>query len=572
MEFSHFEKLNTMKWRKMTRIGRKPRRLVIHPCFKNFVSRIVDSSLLQRDFEKIHFLDDSFDFPATANYAFLIPPLIPAVQRVADARVACGTKFQPFIELWFQPRINDLVSAFLLDSDLAPASLLQRFPCEKLSAASQGARPRENFEVYNLEMDVVPLDNDVLTIFSPYAFFRTAYQHDLTVVGEVRNALEIISSYQGFVSISAIGNLSVAVARTLPPPAEANTTHLIIIDREADLLTPLITQMNYEGLIAENFGIDCGCVAVPSDKGNQLQLLSSASDATFAQLRSMTHQEASDEITRRMAQVSQTFASQPGRSFEDGVQAFRNMAHVSLENQTLADHINLAQRVIRMMEADRFFKRVMNVEAQMLSLSPSKSKEIVQEMLEYGTDMRQVVRLMCLDSLLRGGTPEYAKWVNMLNFNYGVQMVPFLLRLQETGLLVPGGGSKWSNVIKAFQLYSPDWEQTDDQAAALYLGYAPLSVRYVQRVVNGDVASMVRSLAEIGQKCSEVGQTEAKNEGTFLVCFIGGCTHSELNTLRRLAERQNMKYQILTTHLFSSNDFFDRLAFGIPGYEPIIPV
>jgi hypothetical protein len=375
------------------------------------------------------------------------------------------------------------------------------------------------------------------------------------------------------VSVTAIGNLATAVARTLPPPADSNATHLIIIDRETDLLTPVITQMNYEGLIAEFFGIDCGCVAVPNDKGGQqLQLLSSASDATFAALRSMTHQEASDEITRRMSQISQTFASQPGRSLEDGVQAFRAMAHVSIENQTLVDHINLARRLIKLMGADRFFKRVMNLEAGLLSLGVSKAKELIQEMLDYGVDLRQVLRLMCLDSLMRGGTSEFGKWVNLLNFNYGVQMIPYLLRLQEVGLLMPTGGAKWSNFIKQFQLYAPDWEQTDDQAAALYLGYAPLSVRYVQRVVNGDLGSIVRPLAEIGQKCSEVGQTEVKTEGTFLVVFIGGCTHSELNSLRRIGERQNMKYQILTTHLFSSNDFFDRLAIGIPGYEPVTPI
>jgi hypothetical protein len=73
------------------------------------------------------------------------------------------------------------------------------------------------------------------------------------------------------------------------------------------------------------------------------------------------------------------------------------------------------------------------------------------------------------------------------------------------------------------------------------------------------------SWKEIDQKCSEVGQTEVKNEGTFLVCFTGGCTHSELNSLRRVAERQTMKYQIVRTHLFSSNDFCDAFAVGMTG-------
>jgi hypothetical protein len=77
------------------------------------------------------------------------------------------------------------------------------------------------------------------------------------------------------------------------------------------------------------------------------------------------------------------------------------------------------------MQENRFFKRVMNLEAQMLAMSPNKAKELIPEMLEYGTDLRQ--------SLFKGGSPEFAKYVNMLNFNYGVQ---------EVGLFLSGGGPK----------------------------------------------------------------------------------------------------------------------------------
>jgi hypothetical protein len=61
----------------------------------------------------------------TSNYAFLIRSSIPAVHRVADARRACGVKVRPYMEVWFQPRISDLVSGYLVEFDLAPASMLR---------------------------------------------------------------------------------------------------------------------------------------------------------------------------------------------------------------------------------------------------------------------------------------------------------------------------------------------------------------------------------------------------------------------------------------------------------------
>jgi hypothetical protein len=148
-------------------------------------------------------------------------------------------------------------------------------------------------------------------------------------------------------------------------------------------------------------------------------------------------------------------------------------------------------------------------------------------------------------------------------------MVPFLLRLSEIGLFAPAG-PKWANFIRPFQLYTPDWEQTDDQAAALYLGYAPLSIRYVQKVIAGDVATIAKAIGDIGQKTYESGMTEAKTEGNFLVCFIGGCTHGELNSLRRVGAKQNIMYHVITMDLFASGEFFDNLAEDIPGYNPVV--
>jgi hypothetical protein len=207
----------------------------------------------------------------------------------------------------------------MVDQGLAPLSVLRSFPSEKITALDSGSHAREGIEVYNMEMDVVPLDNDVLTMHSLHTFYRFAYQHDFTVVDEVRTALDLVASSGGYVSVTGIGNLACAVAKTLPPANGGNATHLIIIDRSTDLITPLITQMNYEGLICEFFGIDCGTVAVPSEGGNKLQLLSSETDTLFKALRQMTHQEASEEIERRTAQVSGAFQSgqSGGRSMQE---------------------------------------------------------------------------------------------------------------------------------------------------------------------------------------------------------------------------------------------------------------
>ena len=273
MDFSLFEKLNQRRFTKMTRVGHKQRRLVIYPGFKNFVSRILDGNTLQNSFEKIHFFDDDFVFSSDTCYAFIIPPEIPVVRHVMWCKQ--NTQSKPFIELWFQPRINDILKAFLIDMKWAPDSIISSFPSVENSAKLNGAVAMENIEVHNLEIDVLPLDNDVLTLNSHYAFMRSNTIGDLTVVSEFRKALDVIHNYIGFATITGIGNLATSIAKSIQGPKNSSNNHLIIIDRATDLITPLITQMNYEGLIADLIGIDCGVVELEIDGKKQLEILSS---------------------------------------------------------------------------------------------------------------------------------------------------------------------------------------------------------------------------------------------------------------------------------------------------------
>jgi hypothetical protein len=464
-----------------------------------------------------------------------------------------------------------------VEAEIAPASIVNTFPTEKVSAASSGAKPRDGIEVYNLEMDVLPLDNDLFTLFSPYAFLRGWYHHDLTVVDEVRTALESVSSCSGFLSITAVGNIAVSVARTLPPTTDTNSTHLIIIDRAVDLMTPLFTQMNYEGLISEFLGIDAGTVTSTANNQTKLQLLSSMSDDLFGVLRSMTHTEATEEMENRMNQVTGSLSQRSG-SFDDGLRHFRDVASLTLANQTLTDHLTLAQKVFQLMKENRFFQRGMNAEGSLLANNPTKAKEAITDMFDYGSDLRPLIRLICLDSLLKGGTADFARDIQLLTFNYGFAMVPFLMRLQEIGLFVPNGsGFKWGNFVKTFSLFVPDWEGNKegiprDEAAAAYLGYAPLSVRIVEKVVAGELAMVTKAMQDIGQRCSESGSTEIRVEVNYIVCFIGGCTYSEVNSIRRIARVQGTRFQVITTNMFSSNEFFDNLAYEIPFYDPIVTV
>lgn len=548
-------------FRRMATSSSTARRLVLHPSLKCFVSRVIDSSTLTKSFEKIHIFDNSFEILSDTTHSFLIPPDIIVLKRLFALRNQ--TKAKPEIEIWFQPRINDSIKAFLIESGNAPQSITTTFPTEQNNVASKGVQHINGITLYDLGVDILPLDVDVFTMNFSNAFTHAWVFKDLTITSIVRNSLDIVSqNLGGFISITSVGSLSTAIAKTLPPAADSNLTHIILIDRASDLITPMISQMNYEGLLAEFIGIDCGTVATIDNKS--LQILASFEDPLFGFLCMMNHSEVSYEISNRMDRVNGALSKKPD-NFSESVEDFRRTAQITIENKTLVDHINLAQGLFEKMKSDKWFKRAMNAEADALD-GEINLKDLVNDMLEYGSDLKSEMKLLCLETLLRGSLPDLQKYIQLICFNHGVQQVPYLLRAQEAGIF---GTStvKWSNFIKPFQLFVPKWEELKDQAAASYLGYAPLSIRVIQKITEGNFNFVSKAMTDDSIKIETWQSGTSKPEGQYIICFVGGCTHSELNSLRRLSKNGKTKFQVLTTNMFSSNEFFEGLSYGIPGWK-----
>ena len=204
-------------------------------------------------------------------------------------------------------------------------------------------------------------------------------------------------------------------------------------------------------------------------------------------------------------------------------------------------------------------------------------RETYTSFLEEGAPLPETLRVACLEYLLRGSISDYPGFVRMLTVNFGFEIYPLMARLQSTGLLSPGNKNKsWSTLIKPLQLYVEDWEAKNDQVAANYQGYVPISVRLVEKVANGEFAYAKKVMESFVDDtyCAEATSPNPQEGGDYIVVFVGGCTHSELNCLRRLSRVENSKntYKVLTSDLFSSHSFFENLGESIPGFKTQITI
>lgn len=132
----------------------------------------------------------------------------------------------------------------------------------------------EQLHIGELEIGLVCVEKDVLTMDLGTAFRETTLEGDNTCVEGVANSVLLMEKLFGIIPhVKALGPLSHLVATKITKTkleaanlgdGEAEESwgkvsdsiaSLVMIDREVDMVTPLLTPLTYEGLVDELVGI-----------------------------------------------------------------------------------------------------------------------------------------------------------------------------------------------------------------------------------------------------------------------------------------------------------------------------
>ena len=81
------------------------------------------------------------------------------------------------------------------------------------------------------------------------------------------------------------------------PELRSQIDSLVILDRAVDLISPLATQLTYEGLVDEMFGITCATVTIPEPEKKTLSLTSQ--EELFQELRDLNFNAVGPTLSRK---------------------------------------------------------------------------------------------------------------------------------------------------------------------------------------------------------------------------------------------------------------------------------
>lgn len=299
-----------------------------------------------------------------------------------------------------------------------------------------------------------------------------------------------------------------------------NIDSLIIIDREVDFPTALLTQLTYEGLIDEVFNISAnqtevdssvvgGAAPQPGQTGSAStsmkrkvmidpkdSLYSDLSDANFAIVGSLLNQ-----VARRLQSSTErnSLAAKTTAELRDFVS---RLPGYQAEQASLKLHTSLAEEIIKYTRTDSF-TRCLEVQQNLTSgADPSTQHDLINELIDRGTPLPTILRLLCLSSTTNAGIrpKDLDAFKRTIIQAYGPQHLLTLQSLETMSLLVPRGGAtlaggtgtsvkpgsvtNYTPLRKTLRLWDDEVnEATPNDISYAFSGYAPLSVRIVQSII-----------------------------------------------------------------------------------------
>jgi lysine-specific histone demethylase 1 len=396
-------------------------------------------------------------------------------------------------------------------------------------------------------------------------------------------------------------------------PSSTNES-LIIIDREVDFVTPLLTQLTYEGLIDEVFEIqnnqtkvDTTIVGAPArssaatTQGRKETIPLDSSDKLYDQLRDANFAIVGgmlNKVARRLQQVQSDYETkQKTKTLAELKEFVSQLPGYQQEHRSLRIHTGLAEEIIKCTRTDQF-KGLLEVQQNLAAgADPSSQFDGIEGLIARDAPLRETLRLLCIYSCISGGINprEFDQFRKLILHGYGYQHLLTLNNLEKLQLflsrssplagMIPMAGNAGATGTKTNYTYlrKPlrlivDEVQEDDpnDIAYVYSGYAPLSIRLVQCVLqkqyllsfarggNAANAGAVAAGAATqgwhgfdeaikhvrGQTFYELQKGEDKAvkarallsgtgaKQTVFVVFVGGITFTEIAALRFIAKQE----------------------------------
>eukprot|EP00667_Euglena_gracilis_P006305 EG_transcript_6353 len=452
-----------------------------------------------------------------------------------------------------------------------------------------------------LEIDLIPLDDDVMTMELDSSFRECFLDGDCSSLYYVaRSIVRIQAQFGPIPEIRGKGRCAKQAVQMMQRMKQelgpdflkgvAPQIHqLYVLDRDVDLVTPFVTQLTYEGLIDEIWGIKTGIFDPPfplrsEDAGKpgtapkRKKVGLNANDKVFVEVRDQNFSSLGAKLNAKAIAIESALEQRHEMKEIIQIRDFmRKLPELQQEKESLATHIVITQEIKKRTSDPQFMKRI-GVEQNIYYGEDEKGcMDYVEDCIGKQDDLRKVLRLLALFSAVNGGLkPKVLDFFRReIMQTYGFEAMLLLDNLEKAGILRrQEGRSNFPTLKKALRLLVRDIDESNpSDIAYVYSGYAPMSVRLVEAALKpGGWRAIEAVLSALPGPLVEDVQSDLVDvsPGTKVVMllFIGGITFAEIAAIRFLNEQLRgnstenagrLHFLICTTHIVNGSTLLESL-------------
>lgn len=482
--------------------------------------------------------------------------------------------------LFFLPRESLLCKKHLIMEGVLGSLTIREWPC-----------------------DIFPLDKDLLSLELNDSFRELYVEGDPTCLYQAAKALVALQRLYGRIpKVCGKGDYAeklwkMTKAMTIIDEVGSEKgliDELIILERPIDLMSALATQLTYEGLVDEVYGIKCTAVQIPSQAASKLTAISTAADQKTLHLNSGDHlfQQLRDKNFNAVGQIlnrqANTISSQMGEQRSENMAEMRKfverLPQIMASKQALADHTAIAGNIKEVTQSHAFLDALACEQEFMQCSDVDRPCPFIEDSIAKEAPLQSVIRLICMQSIAGTGLKQKVldHYKRALVQTYGIKVLLPLASLERAGLIRPQTGTRAYAVLrKTLKLtVNESSEVCPDDISYVHSFYAPLTIRLVEHYLRpsgvsgggsgwsalsdvmaripGATFDDVLSTAD-GRRnsfSSDVSTTDY-NGRTVMVFFLGGCTFAEVAALRFLSQQpeHNVEFLVATTKVINKNSF-----------------
>uniref|UniRef100_A0A8C2ZAF3 VPS33B late endosome and lysosome associated n=1 Tax=Cyclopterus lumpus TaxID=8103 RepID=A0A8C2ZAF3_CYCLU len=465
---------------------------------------------------------------------------------------------------------------------------------------------------------LLPLDDDVISLELPEFFRDNFLAGDQRWVRTAGSALHLLHTLYGpFSKVYGIGRFSKMAYESWREQVEegeqrarqAEIGTVFLIDRDVDYVTPLCSQVVYEGLVDDIFRIKCGCVEfgteVTSDKS--LKVMLNSQDKVFNEIRNEHFSNVFGLLSQKARNLQTAYDKRRGMDIKQ-MKTFVSdeLKGLKQEHRLLSLHISASESIMKK-KTQQDFQELLKTEHSLLEgFEIRESICFLEEHIIRQVNMMESLRLLCLLSITENVKPRPRPHLKVSSpQSYGAEHLLTFSNLRQLGLLVeqPAGETltvmesrvgklvndktagkltgafsslaKKSNfraLSRKLNLVPKSDEEYDlrvprDMAYIFSGAYVPLSCKLVEQVLERDGWTGLEEVTKLlnGQEFAVTADSSTKSDAQriVIVVFLGGCTFSEISALRFLGREKGYKFIVVTTAITNSSRLIESLLGNI---------